>query len=227
LKLFIANKNYSSWSLRPWALMVELGIPFDEEFAPFAPSASNWEAFRRFSPSGKVPCLVDGTTTVWDSLAITEYLAEQYPAVWPAERAARAWARSAAAEMHSGFGALRNECSMSCGVRVSLKSVSAALQQDLDRLSELWAQGLTRFGGPYLAGRAFTAVDAFFAPVAFRVQTYGLRLEHQAHTYVNTLLACKSSQRWYEQALAETLREPGHDKDITAAGTLTADYRSI
>jgi glutathione S-transferase len=227
LKLFIANKNYSSWSLRPWALMTELGIAFEEELAPFAPSASNWDAFRRFSPSGKVPCLVDGNVTVWDSLAIAEYLAEQHSAVWPTDRAARAWARSASAEMHSGFSALRNDCSMSCGVRVSLHSVSAALQKDLDRLDELWTEGLTRFGGPFLAGKTYTAVDAYFAPVAFRVQTYGLQLSERAQAYVTTLLACKSSQAWYEQALAETLREPSHDAEIAAAGKLTADYRKI
>ncbi len=227
MKLYIANKNYSSWSLRPWALMTELGIAFEEEFAPFAPSASNWEAFRRFSPSGKVPCLVDGTTTVWDSLAIAEYLAEQYPQVWPAERAARAWARSAAAEMHSGFSALRNDCSMSCGVRVSLHAISPALQKDLDRLSELWGEGLQRFGGPFLAGKVYSSVDAYFAPVAFRVQTYGLPLTEHAQRYVTTLLACESSQQWYEQALAETLREPDHDKEIAAAGKLTADFRKV
>jgi glutathione S-transferase len=206
--------------------MVELGIAFEEELAPFAPSSSNWEAFRRFSPSGKVPCLVDGTTTVWDSLAIAEYLAEQNSSVWPADRAARAWARSAAAEMHSGFSALRNECSMSCGVRVILKNVSTALQKDLNRLTELWEEGLLRFGGPYLTGKSYTAVDAYFVPVAFRVQTYNLPLNEQAQAYVSTLLSCKSSRQWYEQALAETLREPGHDEEIAAAGTLTADYRT-
>jgi glutathione S-transferase len=227
VKLYIANKNYSSWSLRPWALMVELGIAFEEELAPFAPSASNWEAFRRFSPSGKVPCLVDGSTTVWDSLAIAEYLAEQYPAVWPSDRAARAWARSAAAEMHSGFSALRNDCSMSCGVRVTLNCVSVPLQKDLDRLNELWGEGIARFGGPFLAGKHYTAVDAYFAPVAFRAQTYGLRLSEQAQTYIKTLLACESSKQWYDQALAETLREPHHDAEISAAGELTADYRKI
>src|ERR1700748_212059 len=116
--LHIANKNYSSWSLRSWVLMRELGIAFNERLTVFD-GAGN-AAFRSFSPTGKVPCLTDGDITVWDSLAIAEYLAERHPGVWPSAPAARAWARSAAAEMHSGFGELRNRCSMTCGLRVKL-----------------------------------------------------------------------------------------------------------
>src|SRR5262245_40578936 len=115
--LYIANKNYSSWSLRPWVLMRELAIPFRAIITPFG--AKN-DHFLQFSPSGKVPCLVDGDITVWDSLAITEYVGERHAGVWPAEAAARAWARCAAAEMHSGFMALRNTCGMNCGVRIKL-----------------------------------------------------------------------------------------------------------
>ena len=169
--LFIGNKNYSSWSLRPWVLMRELAIPFRENLVPFG-GAQNPDAFRSFSPTGKVPCLVDGNITVWDSLAITEYVGERHAGVWPAEAAARAWARCASAEMHSGFFALRNACTMNCGIRVTLKSIEPPLQRDLARLEELWADGIGQFGGPFLTGTRFCAVDAFFAPVAFRMQTY-------------------------------------------------------
>jgi glutathione S-transferase len=162
-QLYIANKNYSSWSLRPWLLMTQLEIAFKEHLNPFA-DGSNWEAFRKFSPSGKVPCLVDGNNVVWDSLAITEYLAESNATVWPADRNARAWARCAAAEMHSSFGALRDRCSMSCGIRVQLHSQPPELLKEIARLEELWTEGLSKFGGPFLAGAKFTGVDAFFAP---------------------------------------------------------------
>src|SRR6202044_1737619 len=121
--LYIANKNYSSWSLRPWALMRELGIEFREHLLFFG-QESSWVGFRKISPSGKVPCLVDGGIVVWDSMAIVEYLAERHEGVWPARSDARAWARSAAAEMHSGFGELRSRCSMSCGIRVRLNEYS-------------------------------------------------------------------------------------------------------
>ena len=185
--LYIANKNYSSWSLRPWVLMRELEIAFREHLLPFG-QESKWREYRNISPSGKVPCLVDGDTVVWwDSLAIAEYLAERQPAVWPAEARARAWARSAAAEMHSGFSELRNRCSMSCGQRVRLNEHPAALEGDVARLGALWNDGLRRFGGPFLAGKAFTAVDAFYAPVAFRIQTYGLTLDTAAAAYATAL----------------------------------------
>ena len=182
MQLYIANKNYSSWSLRPWVLMSELGIPFEERLERFLPNSS-YTAFKKFSPSGKVPCVVDDDLAIWDSLAITEYLAEKEPRVWPSDRAPRAWARSATAEMHSGFGTLREHCGMNCGIRVKLHQITDALQSDLDRLSELWNEGLERFGGPFLAGKAFTAVDAFFCPVAFRIQTYGLNLHSASLQY--------------------------------------------
>jgi glutathione S-transferase len=222
-QLFIANKNYSSWSLRPWLLMRERGIAFDEQLVPFSETGPNWTAFRRFSPTGKVPCLVDGSTTVWDSLAITEYLAEHHPGVWPAEATARAWARCAAAEMHSGFSALRNQCAMCCGLRIRLNEVPPTLAADLARIDELWCEGLSRFGGPFLAGPEFSAVDAFFAPVAFRIQTYGLKLGDTASAYAARLLALPSMQDWYRAALAEAWREPGHEAEILAAGTFLED----
>ncbi|MCO7262280.1 glutathione S-transferase family protein [Dickeya zeae] len=225
-QLHIANKNYSSWSLRPWILLKTLDIPFEEILTPFT-SGPVQTAFKTFSPTGKVPCLVDDGITVWDSLSITEYLAEDVPAVWPQDKAARAWARSAAAEMHSGFNALRNQCSMSCGVRVELHAITPELQRDIDRLNQLWQEGIARFGGPFLAGAQFSAVDAFFAPVVFRAQTYALPLTGAAAQYASHMLAQPAMQLWYQQALAETWREPGHEEDIAASGRIIQDERAV
>ena len=225
LELYITNKNYSSWSLRSWVLMRHLGIAFTERLLPIAPG-SNWEAFRKFSPSGRMPCLRDGATVVWDSLAIAEYLAERHAAVWPADGSARAWARCAAAEMHSGFGSLRQQCSMSCGLRVELSRISPDLQHDIDRIAELWSGGLQRFGGPFLAGASFSAVDAFFAPVAFRVQTYGLALPAEAAAYAQRLLALAPMREWHAAALQETWREPGHEDEIAQVGRVLQDLRA-
>jgi glutathione S-transferase len=222
--LYIANKNYSSWSLRPWVLMKALGIPFEERLVVFQ-EGSNWEPFRKFSPGGLVPCLHDGPTIVWDSLAIAEYLAERHPGVWPADSGARAWARCAAAEMHSGFGALRGTCTMNCGLRIRLRAVSPALQHNLDRISELWNEGLDRFGGPWLAGRSISAVDAFYAPVAFRIQTYDLRLGGAVNPYASRLLALPAMQEWYAAALQETWREPAHEAEALEVGTVLQDLR--
>lgn len=225
-QLYIANKNYSSWSLRPWLLMRAAGIAFDERLSRFE-DGSSWAAFRRFSPSGKLPCLVDGDITVWDSLAIAEYLAERHAHIWPAERAARAWARSAAAEMHSGFSALRSQCPMNCGLRVQPHAIAGDLQRDIARVDELWSEGLARFGGPYLAGERFGAADAFYGPVAFRVQTYGLQLSEPAAAYAARLLALPAMQDWYAAALAEPWRETEHEAEILAAGMLIADHRQL
>jgi glutathione S-transferase len=230
-ELYIANKNYSSWSLRPWILMRQLEIPFRERLVPFPPDGSDaGPVFRAFCPTGRVPCLHDrgqpdgGPTVVWDSLAITEYLAERHAGVWPAAPAARTWARCAAAEMHAGFTGLRDLCSMSCGVRIRLDGVPPALAGDLARISELWRDGLARFGGPFLAGAAFTAADAFFAPVAFRIQTFGLELEDEPAAYAARLLALPAMRAWYADALAETLRDPSHEAGMR--GTLLEDLRA-
>jgi glutathione S-transferase len=224
-ELHIGNKNYSSWSLRPWVLMRELGIEFAERLIPFG-DASRWEGFRRISPSGKVPCLVDGKSAVWDSLAIAEYLAERHGEVWPSDPGARAWARSAAAEMHSGFAELRNRCSMSCGVRARLKEMPFALERDLERLQALFNDGLSRFGGTFLAGARFSAVDAFFAPVAFRVQTYGLQLEAAAAAYLERLLSLPSMKAWYAAGIQERFRDLPHDEEVAQMATVTQDLRA-
>jgi glutathione S-transferase len=227
MRLWIANKNYSSWSLRPWVLMRVLGIPFEERLHPFAAHAQETqERFRQFSPSGKVPCLEDGDLKIWDSLAITEYLAETHPTVWPQDRTARAWARSAAAEMHSGFSALRRHCSMSCGQRITLRERAPSLRSDLARLQELWQAGQRRFGGPFLAGAQFTAVDAFYAPVAFRLQSYQLDLDAVCDAYRDRLLALPAMQEWYTAALLEPWREAAHEREIAAVAASIIDLRA-
>ncbi|GAA4001729.1 glutathione S-transferase family protein [Sphingomonas humi] len=224
MKLIVANKNYSSWSLRPWVLMTTLGIPFEEEQVQFA-GLDNHADFRRFSPTGQVPVLVDGARTVWDSLAIALYLGERFPAVWPADPDARAFAMCVAAEMHGGFSALRNDCTMNVGVRVEPRPMRGALQRDVARVAELLEEGLTHFGGPFLAGPAFTAADAFYAPVVFRIRTYGLPMGPLAALWVERMLALPAMRAWEEAALAEPYREEGHEQELAAAGTITADYR--
>ena len=222
--LHIGNKNYSSWSLRPWALMAELGLPFEEVQHVFGAGFAASIAGK--SPTAKVPVLHHDGRIVWDSLAMVEYLADRHGGVWPTEANARAWARSAAAEMHSGFQALRNACSMNCGIRVKLHRIDEALAKDIARIGSLWAEGLGRFGGPFLAGREFGGVDAFFAPVAFRVQTYGLELPEPAAAYARRLLAAPSMKRWYEAALAEPWRDHDHEVEIAQAGRIVQDLRA-
>ncbi|KAG7113446.1 hypothetical protein HYQ45_016801 [Verticillium longisporum] len=216
--LYIGNKRYSSWSMRPWVLMKALNIPFDEKIFFFAPSIRQ-PAFGAFSPSGKVPtlALADGTV-IHDSLAIVEYLAEDHPAAWPRDRAARAYARCAAAEMHAGFPALRSQCGMNVGLRVDVGVPDDALRRDLDRIDALWTEGLTRFAGPWLAGADFTAVDAFFAPVASRLQTYGLALSADADAYARRLLAHPAVAQWVAEGLAETARCEMHEADVVRDG---------
>ncbi|KQO49885.1 glutathione S-transferase family protein [Sphingomonas sp. Leaf257] len=223
--LVTANRNYSSWSLRPWLLMKALGIGFADRIEPFA-ATENYEAFRAFSPTGQVPVLIDGERTVWDSLGITLYLAERHPGVWPEDEAARVWAMCAVAEMHGGFGALRAERTMNIGVRVDAKPASPRLERDVARLAELWGEGLSQFGGPWLAGDRFSAVDAFYAPVAFRVRTYGIDVGAVAAAWVETVLAHPAVLDWEAQALAETWRDPDHEVELAECGGVTADFRA-
>jgi glutathione S-transferase len=221
--LITANRNYSSWSLRPWLLMKALGIPFADRLEPFT-RPDNYEDFRGFSPTGQVPVLLDGGRTIWDSLGITLYLADRHPEAWPQDKEARAFAQSVVAEMHGGFGALRNDCTMNVGVRVSPKPMSPALRRNVARVREIFEQGLDRFGGPWLAGAEFTAADAFYAPVAFRIRTYGLDVG-AGQAWVERVIAHPAMQQWEAQALAETWREASHEDELAAAGTVTADYR--
>jgi glutathione S-transferase len=221
--LITANRNYSSWSLRPWLLMKALDIPFADRIEPFTGPA-NYDGFRAFSPTGQVPVLIDGDRTVWDSLGITLYLAERHPGVWPQDEGARSFAQCAVAEMHGGFGALRNDCTMNVGVRVLPKAMSLALQRDIARIREIFAEGLERFGGPWLAGASFTALDAFFAPVAWRIRTYALEVG-AGQAWIDHVIAHPAMQQWEAEALAEVWREEGHEAELASCGTVTADYR--
>ena len=209
MQLIIGNKNYSSWSMRPWVLMKQLGIPFDELKLRF--DFSEGSAFRqavaRHSPAGKVPVLVDGDLAIWDTLAITEYLAEKHPGVWPAERAARAGARSLVCEMHSGFSALRNHCPMNIEAQMHdvgqrIWAEQAAVRSDVARIDAAWSQALTASGGPFLFGN-FSAADAFYAPVCMRLLTYGLPVSDAARAYVKAVAATPSVSAWINDSLAE------------------------
>jgi glutathione S-transferase len=223
--LITANRNYSSWSLRPWLLMKALAVPFKDRIEPFAKS-DNYEDFRAFSPTGQVPVLLDGERRIWDSLGITLYLAERHPGVWPANEEARAFAQAVVAEMHGGFADLRNACTMNVGVRVTPQAMSPGLARNVARVRELLEQGLGRFAGPWLAGADFSAADAFYAPIAFRVRTYGLEVGG-GQAWVERVLAHPAMRYWERQALAETWREAGHEAELAAAGTVTADYRAV
>ena len=223
--LHIANKNYSSWSLRPWVLMKELNIPFHEILHPFGVK-NDWDEYKKVNPVGLVPCLVDESLSIWDSLAIIEFLAEKHTNVWPADPIARAWSRCVSAEMHSGFSELRTICSMSCGVRIQLNVMTPNLLKEISRIEEIWQEGLTRFGGPFLAGSTFSAVDAFYAPIIFRFQTYNIKLGDDTSMYMQRLLQVPSMVLWYEQALNEAYRDDPHDLMIEPFGAVTYDYRT-
>ena len=212
MKLYIGNKNYSSWSMRSWVLLTQAGIPFDEvmlRFDAFTPDSNFKAALRDVSPTGKVPVLVDGDLVVWDTLAIAEYLAEQFPekALWPRDKAARARARSLCAEMHSGFTGLRSHCPMN--IEASLPVVGAlvwrdqpAVRADLARLSAMWQQCLDEHGGPLLFGD-FSVADAFYAPVCMRLRTYALPVPADVRAYVERVCALPGVQAWIDGALAE------------------------
>ncbi|MDO4878437.1 MAG: glutathione S-transferase N-terminal domain-containing protein [Neisseria sp.] len=205
-KLHIGSKHISSWSLRPWLLLQTLNIPFEEILHHFiADKAAQREAWRAFSPTAQVPCLHDGATVVWDSLAITEYLAESHPAVWPQDKAARAWARSAAAEIHGGFPVLRTVCNFTLRPAPA-PNITPGLQRELQRLDTLWNEGLERFGGAYLAGAHFSAADAFYAPVALRLENYGLagHLTGEAAAYQARAAALPQLRLWVAEGLKET-----------------------
>jgi glutathione S-transferase len=222
--LFIGNKRYSSWSMRPWVLLKALDIPFEEKLNLFKPGLRQPD-FLAFSPTGKVPCLHDSETSivVWDSLAICEYIAEKYPAAWPSDASARAFARCAAAEMHSGFDAIRDECSMNVALRIELGEVGEALQRDIDRFTALFEQGLDKFGGPWLAGEKFTIVDAMYAPIASRFKTYGIELKGAAKEYADRLFEHPVVQDWIQGGIQETSREPFHEEDCLRGRKLLRD----
>ncbi len=211
MKLYIGNKNYSSWSLRPWLLMTHAGIDFEEEKLrlSWADDSPFKRSLHAIAPTGRVPLLVDNGFAVWDSLAIAEYLAEKFPAkqLWPADRLQRARARSVCAEMHSGFADLRNTFGMN--IEADLGDVGArllaerpAVARDLARIDALWDEALAASGGPFLFG-AFSIADAFFAPVCSRVATFGLPLGARAAAYGERIRALPAFVAWADAARAE------------------------
>jgi len=203
--LYIANKNYSSWSLRGWLAMMLSRAPFKEVIVPLSGTGTPNPANLAFSPTARVPCLHDGATVVWDSLAMAEYLAERHPGLWPADPVTRAWARSVCAEMHSGFSALRNDMTMCIRERVDVRPWSNGLERDIARVVAIWNGGRRRFGqgGPYLCGE-FSLSDAFYAPVAYRFRTYGVAPDAAAGVYLQALLAHPLLRQWEDAALKET-----------------------
>jgi len=202
--LVIGNKAYSSWSMRPWLLMKEAGLAFDEVRIPLYQEGHD-RKIREYSPAGRVPVLVDGAVTVWDSLAICEYLAERHAEknLWPAAAAARAHARAVSAEMHAGFAALRSNMGMN--VRRSFPGVGMTpeVAKDIARIEQLWDDCLQRYGGPFLFG-AFGIADAMYAPVTTRFRTYAVGLSAVAQRYADLLLALPAVAEWYAAAHAET-----------------------
>jgi glutathione S-transferase len=206
LKLVIANKLYSSWSMRPWMVLSSFGIPFEEVQIPLNTSDSRSRVLE-FSPSGKVPALIDGDVIVWESLAIIEYLTEKFPdhAVWPRDRKARAQARAISNEMHAGFPALRQGCPMHLGARFATPPLTEALKANIDRVEDIWSAARNRFGsgGPYLFG-AFSAADAMYLPVVTRFDTYQIPVREATRVYMDTMLAHAEFVDWRASALKET-----------------------
>jgi glutathione S-transferase len=212
IQLYIGNKNYSSWSMRPWVLLTQAGIPFQEvmaRFDSFAPDSHFKKIIGPVSPVGKVPALVDGDLVVWDTLAIAEYLAEKFPdkQLWPADVKARARARSICAEMHSGFAALRSACPMN--IEAHLPEIGQlawrdkpAVRADVARLVAMWSELLAQHGGPMLFG-AFSVADAYFAPVVMRLKGYALPVPSDIAAYMQRVCALPGVQAWVQGALAE------------------------
>ena len=209
LKLVIGNKNYSSWSMRPWLAMRANNIAFDEVLIPlYTDDQADKERILGFTRSGKVPALVDGDITVWDSLSIIEYVAEGFPEarLWPEDRALRAHARSISAEMHSGFLPLRNECGMNLHRPIRAVALSADARANVARIEQIWIECRERHGrlGPFLFGK-FSAADAMFAPVVHRFRTYAIAVKPEARRYMDTMMALPAFQQWTKAGLAETL----------------------
>jgi glutathione S-transferase len=208
LTLVIGNKNYSSWSMRPWLALKTSGIAFEEKFIPLYTGAADKQRILDVTRSGKVPALIDGDVTVWDSLAIIEYLAECFPEarLWPADPACRAHARSASAEMHSGFAALRNECGMNLHRPIGATALSDNARADIARIQELWTDCRQRYGkaGSFLFG-AFTGADAMYAPVIHRFRTYAIDVTSPVRAYMDTMISLPAFQQWTDEALAETI----------------------
>jgi glutathione S-transferase len=212
LKIVLGNKKYSSWSLRPWLVLRLTGAPF-EEVVVGLDMPETAENIRKYSPSGRVPALIDGKLTIWESLAICEYLAEKFPQadLWPKEPGARALARSISSEMHAGFSSLRNDCSMKIVKQYPAKPLRPETQADVDRIAALWSECLHKSGGPYLFGAKPGIADAMYAPVVSRLRTYSIPATGAAKAYCDTIWALPALQDWVAAARAETLRAKLHE----------------
>jgi glutathione S-transferase len=212
LKIVLGNKKYSSWSLRPWLVLRLTGAPFEEVVVglDLPETAQN---IRKYSPSGRVPALIDGALTIWESLAICEYLAEKFPqaGLWPQDPAARALARSISSEMHAGFSNLRNDCSMKIVQQYPAKPLRPETKADVDRIVALWSECLQKSGGPYLFGARPGIADAMYAPVVSRLRTYSIPVSGAAKAYCDTIWALPALQDWVAAARAETLRAKLHE----------------
>ncbi|MGJ4944669.1 glutathione S-transferase family protein [Bradyrhizobium sp. HKCCYLS1011] len=209
LKLVIGNKNYSSWSMRPWLAMRGCNIAFEEIFVPiYTDDKADKDRLLSFSPAGKVPILIDGDITVWDSLAIIEHLAERFPdaGLWPQGIAERAHARAISAEMHSGFVPLRSACGMNLHRPVRAIQLSDEVKANVARIEQIWSDCRAQYGarGPYLFG-AFSAADAMYAPVVHRFRTYAIDVTPQTRAYMDTMMAMPAFAEWTRDGLAETL----------------------
>lgn len=205
MKLIIGNKNYSSWSLRPWLLLKHAGIPFDEEKLSFNDPEFKAQVLRH-SPAGRVPVLVDGDFAVWDSLAICEYVAERFYAhsLWPTDAKARARARALCAEMHSGFTALRSALPMNIELKLKGFHVPVAAMRDIERIFAMWTEARAHYGagGPFLFGR-FGVADAYYAPVVMRFLSYDVKPPAEVKSYMRTLEQLPAMQAWIADALLE------------------------
>jgi glutathione S-transferase len=207
LTIYLGNKNYSSWSLRPWLVLKQVGVAFDEVVVPLYQPGSR-ETLLKFTPSGRVPALHHGPLVVWDSLAICEYLAESFPTfqLWPRDPDARAVARAVSAEMHSGFAAMRTHLPMNVRASVPNRGVTQEAQVEINRIMAIWRGCRTRFGagGDFLFGQ-FTIADAMYAPVVSRFRTYKIELEREAEAYCDTILALPAMQEWSAAARNEPM----------------------
>jgi glutathione S-transferase len=203
LTLVIGNKNYSSWSLRPWIAMKVADIPFKEVLIPLYEPGSR-ERILEYSPAGKVPILIDGGQAIWESIAILEHLAERFPKVglWPSDDQARAHARSIAAEMHAGFQDLRRACTMNMWLPPKQRPQSAEVTANVHRINSIWRDCLARYGGPFLFGQ-FSAADAMYAPVVSRFHTYGILVSPKCHAYMDAVMALPAWREWYDAAMQE------------------------
>jgi glutathione S-transferase len=215
LRLIIGNKNYSSWSLRPWIAMKAAGIAFEETVIPLYEPGSA-EEIRKYSPAGKVPVLIDGGDTIWESLAILEHLAEKFPAagLWPSDPRARSHARVVATEMHAGFQPLRQHCTMNLWLPVKPRPQPDEVLANVRRIETLWADCRARFGksGPFLFG-TFGNADAMYAPVVARFHHYGLPVGAQTRSYMDAVMALPAWQEWHAAAMKEPWIMKGNEPD--------------